>query len=370
VGDCDTILPLHDGVGNAYHSISLGKLAMNPCNDAGGENTAVGFQALNAHDSGVGNTAMGCNALVLQAGTFKDYSTALGYRALEKNNVAASTAVGAYALAINTTGTRNTAVGTYALEKNVTASNNTAFGTSALSKLYTGDGCTAIGHNAAANTAQGGNTTAVGSYAHFNASGQDNTVIGANALADGYGTISSVTAVGANAAKKNRANGTTAIGFEALAAMTTGAENTAVGTLSMKLQTIGEANVAVGTNALQYFIDGSRNVAVGANCGTTYSSNVLTDSVMLGNNASSTQSNSIAIGSSAVAAPLVNANSLVNVGGTGTVSLGSKDSSSGGRLAVLQDDTGAKLESSGKYYLPVNINGQQFFLPLWQNVPA
>src|SRR5271169_4728428 len=81
-----------------------------PTDSNTGNNTALGYQSLQANTAGTGNTAN-------------------GYQALETNSVGiANTASGYQSLQANTTGQGNTATGFQALEANNTGQGNTAFG--------------------------------------------------------------------------------------------------------------------------------------------------------------------------------------------------------------------------------------------------
>ncbi len=91
-----------------------------------------------------------------------------------------------------------------------------------------------------------------------------NTAMGYQAL-NALTTAASCTAVGYQALSTNT-SGTenTAIGSNALSANTTGAENTAIGSRALSLNTIGGSNTAVGNQALRVNTTGTRNVAVGS----------------------------------------------------------------------------------------------------------
>jgi hypothetical protein len=159
-------------------------------------------------------------------------------------NVGSNTAVGASALAANTTGSNNVAIGNDALELNTTASNNTAIGTLALAANTTGTSNTAVGTGAL-----DANTTAIG-----------NTAFGVDAL--GSNTTGA----------KN-----TALGYQALFSNSTGQYNVAIGggsSLAGALygNTTGTENVAVGASALRENSTGSLNTCLGAYSGWTITS--------------------------------------------------------------------------------------------------
>jgi hypothetical protein len=125
-------------------------------------NTAVGASALATNSTGSLNTAVGWQALL--DNTTASGNTAVGYRSLENSTASANTAVGDRALVSNTSGANNTAVGTQALTENTTGANNTAVGYQALDLATSSD-------NAAFGAASlGANTT-----------GRYNVAVGANA---------------------------------------------------------------------------------------------------------------------------------------------------------------------------------------------
>ena len=94
-------------------------------NEAGVNNTAVGFQALYGNQLGFYNTAIGNNALY--SNTTGRFNTATGNDAILDNTTGwYNTATGSGALVYNTTGQFNTAIGSVALNSNTTGSHNVA----------------------------------------------------------------------------------------------------------------------------------------------------------------------------------------------------------------------------------------------------
>ena len=114
-----------DGAILGVNGVSVGRGA-----GAVSTNTAVGASALAANTSGHSNTASGYQALFYN--TTGSYNTASGYRALF----------------YNTTGSDNTASGYQALYSNTTGANNTSFGYQAGDVITTGTGNVIIGKNA------------------------------------------------------------------------------------------------------------------------------------------------------------------------------------------------------------------------------
>jgi hypothetical protein len=133
-------------------------------NTKGGDNTAIGFNALRNNTTGGANTASGSNALLSNnTGTF---NTAIGFDALQKNDMGGfNTAIGADALLANTRGEHNTATGMLTLFSNITGNFNTATGFDALFSNTKGNANTAIGDNALKSNTTGNTNTAIGAGA-------------------------------------------------------------------------------------------------------------------------------------------------------------------------------------------------------------
>jgi len=153
---------------------------VNPTVSDANANTAGGSSALASIDeTGSGafnNTAFGFNAL--QANTTGDDNTAIGNEALLANSGSANTASGALALTSNTTGNNNTASGASALEGNTTGNNNAASGSSALENNTTGNLNTASGFQALQSNIDGTSNTAIGAKALKKSTGTKNIAIG------------------------------------------------------------------------------------------------------------------------------------------------------------------------------------------------
>ncbi|MCU1500580.1 MAG: hypothetical protein JWM47_4533 [Acidimicrobiales bacterium] len=263
-------------------------------------NTAIGFNALNAQTTGASNTAVGSKALQLAttgpSNTAIGYSTlaalvtganntALGFQALAANTADSNTALGWNALAVSTTATGCTAVGSGTLRANVVGgNNNTAVGSGALTASTSGASNTAVGANSLSTQTTGANNTAVGFNAMLsNTSGVTNTAVGYEALKANTTGANNV-AVGQSALLVATSNNNTAVGLSALSANTNGDKNTAVGTNAGKSNTTGAANVAVGHNA-------------GSTDGTTATSVGLSNTTLLGQNAQATVGRVVVLGS-------------------------------------------------------------------------
>jgi len=249
-----------------------------------------------------------------------------------------NTALGANALAANTTGTDNTALGGDALAANTIGTDNSAFGKEALLNNLSGTSNTAAGYGAL----------------RANTTGSLNTAVGRNVLLN------------------NTASNNTGMGFEALIANTTGSYNTSVGHSSMTDNTIGTANVAVGGGSLDDNTSGSFNTAIGyeaaagANPNTTGSNNTYvgyqakanasnySNSTALGAGATITASNQVVLGTLSEKVVIPN---QIQVSYS---SLPTFDSTSIGytasfTLATLGAGTGSRNTSNTSIALPVGV---------------
>jgi len=154
-----------------------------------GENTAVGFQALQLDTSGVGNTAVGFQSLQLT--TIGKGNTAIGDSTLYSNtNGSFNTANGYFALIDNKSGSYNTAIGDAALENNISGSLNTAIGNVALWSNMSGSSNTAVGFDALQLNTSGSVNIALGYTAGQNLqSGNNNIYIGNTGMTSESGIV-------------------------------------------------------------------------------------------------------------------------------------------------------------------------------------
>ena len=213
-------------------------------NSEGSQNTAVGFNSLIGNTEGHLNTAIGSQTMLNNTGG--DYNTAVGALSLVENTGGEyNTAIGVQTMNKNETGSSNTGLGSGALHSNTTAHWNTAVGTSALWHNETGEQNTAVGGEALAGNFHGSYNTAVGTRALWSTIN----------VPDGNG--------GANANPFGHASNNTAVGYEALVAVTTGGSNTAMGLKVMSKNTEGHSNTAVGFDAMGSNITGNYNTAIG-----------------------------------------------------------------------------------------------------------
>jgi len=214
--------------------------------------------------------------------------------------VSTNTAVGASALAANTSGSVNTAMGQGSLSSNTTGTTNSGFGQATLNANTTGNYNTAVGGSTLPRNTTGSYNTGVGSSAlEFNTTASYNTAVGYRSLylnttgtentSMGQGTMSANTTGSYNAAYSNNALGSnttgsnnTALGYFALVSNTTASNNTAVGYQAGYSQTTGsgtnsyfgyQAGYGVTTGAVNTFLGynagasittGSKNTIIGA----------------------------------------------------------------------------------------------------------
>ena len=151
---------------------------------------------------------------------------------------------------------------------NNTGNDNTAIGANALAANTTASTNTAIGSEALANVSTSSNCTAIGYQALFNNTASQNTAVGESALFENTTGFFNV-AVGVHAMIENTTGSdNVAIGLLALGLNSTGSSNTAYGS-SPANNTTGNDNTAIGTAALQRNTTGSNNVALGSGAGFT-----------------------------------------------------------------------------------------------------
>ena len=198
-------------------------------------------------------------------------NTAIGYNAL--NNLVtgrSNVAVGYYALSKVATAENNVAVGYNAGRQN-TMDNNVFVGANA-GQGYNGEESVFIGYNAG----RGAKTTvtsidnakyrnvAVGAYAGGGYNGANlkssSSGINNNTVSHTQNAAGDITSIGGGL-------GNTAIGYAALANVTTGTENVAVGAFALQNLTTGSGNVAIGYNACVNLTTESKKTCIGANSG-------------------------------------------------------------------------------------------------------
>jgi hypothetical protein len=209
----------------------------------GGEdfNTVIGSQAgyyIN-NDASHDNVIIGKNALQGGTGTLSG-NVAIGTNAMDavsNNSQTGAVAIGTDALGALTTGARNTAVGYQAMDELTTGEDNVALGYGALGGASTSDENkrnVAIGNSAMSGT---------------NAGASQNIAIGYAAL-DGALTAT--------------ADNNTAVGYEALGAVTSGRNNVAIGSGAGDAIIAGVDNVVIGHSAEANATDAGNCIVIGA----------------------------------------------------------------------------------------------------------
>jgi hypothetical protein len=184
---------------NVYgeYNIAIGNGALQGSID-GVENIGIGQGTGYAGTSNTGNTALGHYSLMYNTA---DYTTAVGYAALNSNTSGINnSAFGYRSLWRNTTGPDNTAMGNSALASNTTGESNTAIGSSSLS-FNNGLGNTAIGSNSLVSSISTTGNTSIGEW-----SGYSSWTGGANTFVGSYATLEPTDGINA-----------TALGYEAYA---------------------------------------------------------------------------------------------------------------------------------------------------------
>ena len=231
--------------------------------DGGTHNTIIGNSAGQYCGEGLGNTFIGSTSGLGNSGAHLsgDYNTALGYAAGK---------------ALEGAATNNTLLGHNAGDTLTTGSTNTAIGKATLAAATTSDYCVAIGAYAGndINSTDANGTVAVGYNAlSQNTSGTENTALGYQALKDNVDGDRN-TAIGYKALldMTGGSGGNTMVGWIAVEEITTGAYNTGVGygvvggagTSALT----GSGNTAVGY-AAGYKLEGNGygNTFMGKNCG-------------------------------------------------------------------------------------------------------
>lgn len=259
--------------------------------------------------------------------------------------VSSNTAVGASALAANTSGSYQTAVGYQAGQAVTTATYSTFLGSRAGQATTTGQ-VTFVGDAAGYANTTGTNNTAIGQDSlSANTTGGYNTAVGQSALRSN--TQSYNTAVGYRAGYSNTSGFVEAFGYQALNSNTTGGPNQAFGGGALYANTTGSNNVAVGSSALAANTTASNNTAVGYQAGysgTTASNNVYLGRITGYSNVSSA-SNTF-VGDAAGYSTTSAANTFVGAGAGYYVTSGSKNTILGGYTG---NQGGLDIRTSGNY---------------------
>ena len=174
--------PSWDTSGNVTTTGTINNLTVGRGAGAVSTNTAVGASALAANTTGASNSAYGYQAL--KSVTTNADNSAFGTNAMRDTSTGgANSAFGSAALIQNTTGSNNVAVGQTALFSNTTASNSTAVGYQAAYSNTTGTGTIALGYQAGYTNTVGSGNTFLGYRAGYTSNNTstanvDNTCVG------------------------------------------------------------------------------------------------------------------------------------------------------------------------------------------------
>ena len=254
----------------------------------GKNNTGVGYNVLGFGTGGTGNTGLGALALA-GIGSTTVNCTAIGYGALYFNRGNYNTAVGKGALYANgrldddffgddyEPGAYNCAFGLSALAENISGKSNSAIGAFAVGLNTNGGWNNAMGLSALYNNKSGSYGTAIGhrsqEYANDTLTPYNNYNVSLGAFSlqgtttPSNNTGNQNTAIG-YASQQYHANGesNTSVGHQSLS-NNTGNFNTAIGSYSLAQKTSGESNTSVGYASLYENRAGERGVAFGHNAG-------------------------------------------------------------------------------------------------------
>ena len=198
--------------------------------------------------------------------------------------VSANTAIGYQSINGTATGNSNTAVGFQSLFALTSGVANTAYGALSGDSINSGSYNVVLGNNAGQTISSGNYNIAIGSDALGNANPSSGVGIGFRA---GRYSANNVIAIGHEALAENTSGAEhVAIGYQALDAIITNNNNTAVGSFALS-GSIADDNTAFGTRAAINLTTGSGNTAIGSSA---FSTSAVTgnNNTVLGHNVAST----------------------------------------------------------------------------------
>ena len=280
VNDIEVIVNNVEQIPSGY-SVSGTTLTFSAAPSAGTSNVYVRYLsttnlslAIPAGTSATFNTVTATNLTVTNDATINGVKVGEG-----GGSIATNTAVGASALAANTTGGNNTAVGYQAGTANTTGSENTSIGVEAGKGITTGTFNIAVGFRPMdTGVVTGTENTAVGRAGLRNLStGNYNTALGAQALLSNT-TASFNTVVGYQAGYSNT-TGTynTVVGYKAGYGSTTGGSNAYFGDEAGFVAT-GSSNCFIGQAAGYVVTTGAKNTILGSYTGNQGGLDIRTES--------------------------------------------------------------------------------------------
>lgn len=263
------------------------------------------------------------------------------------------------------TGTDNTVIGFDSGKSLTTGGFNTLLGSNSGSTLATSNNCVGIGYQTL------GSATASPTLGDFA------TVVGDLSMSQAT-NVSLCTAIGANTLVVNQGEGNTAIGYNALAANTTGTYNIAMGINALSGNTTGSNNIAIGGDAMIGVTGCSDNVCIGSSAGKYLKSGsnnnvmigletspnreatgIFTNNVFIGSNTGSALSASVGntfIGPNSVAGPT---SSPITANVTNSVVIGSIGRFNFAQLGDLDQEV--LICSSGQVVMRINKAGAVSF---------
>jgi hypothetical protein len=213
-------LTVGKGAGAVANNTALGTSALAGSNSGSGQNTAIGANALASNTTGTNNVGVGY--LAGQANTTGGANIMVGVATGYNNTASYNTAIGGgNTFYTNTSGTANTAVGggdgtnDPTMRRNTTGSYNTALGMCALASNTTASNNTAVGYQAGYSQTTAQQSTFIGNQAGYATTGSYNTFVGNQA---GYALTSGTI--------------NTFLGINSGISMTTGSKNTILGSYS------------------------------------------------------------------------------------------------------------------------------------------
>ena len=240
--------------------------------------------SLSNNDSGTSNTVFGKLA-GNQIGSGDNYNVFIGESVgqADMTNATNNVGMGYYALSALTEADSSTAVGSLAGGNLTTGGNNTYLGANAGLYNQTGTNNTYIGKasgSGASGNSNSNNTGLGGGSLNAITTGGSNVCLGVNTGLSAT-TSSNLTIVGTfagDAINNTGADGTVAVGYQSLTALTSGSKNCAVGYRSGDTVTTGQKNVLIGYDADVSGAGATNQIVIGADT-TAVSEN----SVTLGN---------------------------------------------------------------------------------------
>jgi hypothetical protein len=260
------------------------------------DNTAIGFEAINATATGAGNVAVGYRAG--RAITSGVYNVLTGFNAgISLTTGSYNYAYGMYAARLLSSGAQNILIGYNAGAALTTQSNNVYIGHSAGDQSNASNNV-AVGYQSGQLGTSGANNTSLGYRGGYGiTTGGSNTAIGSDA-GQSVGSGSSNVLVGRYAGFALTSSTNTAIGAESLYSLTSGANNTALGYIAGRYITAGTGNITSGNS-----------VYLGYDARASADGN--TNEIVIGYQARGNGSNSVTLGNSSVTKTVLQSGVLI-----------------------------------------------------------